>query len=76
MLSYVDDCVYLYTSEELGKCFMDTLGKILNMNFLGYANWFMSIRISELKEIYISVDRARYAKYVVANYPDNSTIEK
>ena len=27
VLSYVDDCVYWYTNEDLGKCFVDTLGK-------------------------------------------------
>ena len=27
MLYYADECVYWYTSEELGKCFVVTLGK-------------------------------------------------
>ena len=27
VLSYVDDCVYWYTNEDLGKGFVDTLGK-------------------------------------------------
>ena len=38
---YVDDCVDWYTSEALGKLFVDTLGNILHVNFLGYAHWFM-----------------------------------
>ena len=38
ILSYVDDCVYWYTSEALGKLFVDVLGKILHLNFLGYAH--------------------------------------
>ena len=38
VLSYVDDCVYWYTNEDLGKWFVDTLGKILQVNFLGYAH--------------------------------------
>ena len=67
VLSYVDDCVYLYTNEYLGKLFVDTLGKILHVKFLGYAHWFMSIRISQLKDHSISVDQARYATSVVAN---------
>ena len=41
VLSYVDYCVYWYTSEALGKCFVETLGNIFHMNFLGYAHWFM-----------------------------------
>ena len=45
VLSYVDDCVYLYTSEELGKWFIDRLGKIFHMNILGYAHWFLSFSI-------------------------------
>ena len=46
VLSYVDECVYLYTSEVLEKGFVDTLGKIFHVNFSGYAHWFMSIIIS------------------------------
>ena len=34
VLSYVDDCVNWYTSEALGKWFLDTLGKIFHVNFL------------------------------------------
>ena len=45
VLSYVDDCVYWYTNEALGKWFVDTLGKIFHVNFLGYAHWFILIII-------------------------------
>ena len=41
VLSYVDDCVYWYTNEDIGKWFVDTLGKIFHVKFLGYAHWFM-----------------------------------
>ena len=44
ILSYVDDCVYLYTNEDLGKWFVDTLGNRFHVNFLGYAHLFMSIK--------------------------------
>ena len=47
VLSYVDDCVYWYTNEDIGKWFVDTLGKIFHVNFLGYAHWFISIRMSQ-----------------------------
>ena len=60
VLSNIDDCVYWYTSEELGKWFVDTLGKIFHVNFLVYAHSFTSIRISQLKEHSISVYQARY----------------
>ena len=46
VLSYGDDCVYWYTNEDLGKWFVDSLEKIFHVNLLGYAHWFMSIRIS------------------------------
>ena len=39
VLSYVYYCVYWYTSEALGKWFMDTLGKRFHVNFLEYAQW-------------------------------------
>ena len=58
VLSYVDDCVYWYTNENIGKWFVDTLGKRFHVNFLGFAHWFMSIRISQLKDHSISVDQA------------------
>ena len=38
VLSYVYDSVYWYTSEELGKWFVDKIGKILHVKFLGYAH--------------------------------------
>ena len=76
MLSYVDDCVYWYTYEELGNWFLDTLGKRFHVNFLGYAHFFMSILISQLKDHYISVVQASYATYVVKTYLDASTIKE
>ena len=50
VLSYVDDCVYWYTNEALGRWFVDTLGKRFHVNILGYAHWFMSIIISQMKD--------------------------
>ena len=75
VLSYLDDCVYWYTNEYLGKWFVDTLGKGFYVNFLGYAHWFMSIRISQMRDHSISVDQARYATSVVAKYLDTATVK-
>ena len=36
------------------------------MKFLGYAHWFMSIIISQMKDSSIFVDKAGYATSVVA----------
>ena len=74
-LSYVDDCVYCYTSEAIWRCFVDTLGKRLHVNFLGYAHWFMLIIIYQIKDHSISVDQARYANYIVAKYLDTATFK-
>ena len=38
VLSYVDECVFWYTSEEIGKWFLDTFGKRFHVNFLGYVH--------------------------------------
>ena len=46
------------------------------MNFLGFAHWFMSIRISQLKDHSISVDQARYATSIVAKYLDTATVKE
>ena len=75
VLSYGDNCVYWYTNEDLGKYFVDTLEKIFQVNFLGYANWFMSIWISQLKDHSISVDQARYATSIVAKYLETDTFK-
>ena len=75
VLSYGDDCLYWYTSEELGKYFLDTLGDRFHVNFIGYAHWFMSIRISHLQCHSISVDRDRCATSVVENYLYTATIK-
>ena len=75
VLSYVDYFVYWYTNEDIGKWFVDTLGKRFHVNFLGFAHWFMSIRISQPKYHSISVDKARYATSIVAKYLDTATVK-
>ena len=42
---------------------------------MGYEHWFMSIRISQLKDYSISVDQARYATSVVSKYLDTATFK-
>ena len=61
VLYYFDDCVYWYNYEALVKLCLDHLGKILHVNFLGYAHWFMSIIIYHMEDHSIYVDQARYA---------------
>ena len=46
------------------------------MNLLGYANWFISIRISQLKDQSISADQDRYDTSVVSEYLDTTTIKE
>ena len=75
VLSYVGDYVYWYTNEDLGKWFVDNLGKRFHVNFLVYAHWSMSIIIYQLKDHYISVDQARYATSIVAKYLDTATVK-
>ena len=55
---------------------MYTLGKIFHLNFLGYVHLFMSVGISQLKENSTSVDKAKYATYVDANYIHTYTIKE
>ena len=65
----------LLNSEFLGKWFVDTLGKRFCVKFLGYAHWFMSIRISHIKDHSISVDQARYDTSILEKYLDNATVK-
>ena len=76
VLYYVYDCVYWYTSKELGKWFVDTLGNIFHVNFIVYAHWFMSIRNSQINDHSISVDQAIYATSFVASYLYTATIKR
>ena len=75
VLFYVYDCVYWYTSKELGNYFVDTLLTIFYSNFLWYVHWFMSIMISQLRDHYILVYQDRYATYVVAKYADTTRVK-
>ena len=75
VLSYVDDCLYWYTSEALGKKIVDALGKRFHVNLLGYSHWFMSIIMSQMKDHYISVDQVRYVTSVVAKYLDTAIVK-
>ena len=75
VLSYVYDCVYWYTNEDMGKWFVDTLGNIFHVNFLGYAHWFVSIRISQLKDYSVSVNQDRNSTYIVEKYLDTATVK-
>ena len=75
VLFYVDDYVYCYTSESLGKLFVETLRKRSQVNFLGYLHLLMSIRLSQMKDHSISVDQARYATSIVAKYLYNAKDE-
>ena len=54
---------------------MDTLGKRFHVKLLGYAHWFMSIIISQIKDHSISVDQARYDTSIVAKYLDTATVK-
>ena len=51
---------------------MDTLGKRFHVNFLGYAHWFMYIRIYHMKGNSISVDQATS---IVVKYLDTATVK-
>ena len=75
VLYYVDYCVYWYTNEDLGKWFVDILGNIFHVKFLGFSHWFMSIRTYQLKDHSISVDQARYTTTIVAKYLDTATVK-
>ena len=54
---------------------MGTLGKRFHVNFLGYAYWFMSIIISQIKDHSISVDQDRYATSIVEKYMNTATVK-
>ena len=75
VLSYIDDFFYWYTNEDIGKWFVDTLGKRFHVNLLGYAHWFMSIQIYQLKYHSIYVDQARYATSIVVKYLDTARVK-
>ena len=54
---------------------MDTLGKIFHVKFLGYAHWFMSIIISQMKDHSIYVDQDIYATSMFEKYLDTTMVK-
>ena len=54
---------------------MDTLVNRFHVNFLVYAHWFVSIRITQMKDHSISVDQAMYATSIVAKYLDTVIVK-
>ena len=75
VLSYVYDVLYWFTNEDIGKLFVDTLGKIFHVKLLGYAHWFMSIRIYHMKYRSISVDQAIFDTSIVEKYLYTVTVK-
>ena len=65
--------VYIWISC---KCFLKTLKNILNVNFLVFAHWFMSISISHMKYHSIPIYHARYPTYIMDKYLDTATFKK
>ena len=51
------------------------MGKIFHVKLLGYAHWFVSIRISQMKDHSISMDQAKYATSIVVKYLDTATVK-
>ena len=74
VLYYVDNFIYWYTYESLGKWFVDILGKIFHVKFLGYTHWFMTIRISQMKDHSIYTDQDIYYTSIVAKYLYTATV--
>ena len=67
---------FFFGADFFGAGFLAAvLGNRFHVNFLGYAHWFMSIRIPQLKYHSIYMDQARYATYIVANYLDTAKVK-
>ena len=75
VLFYVYDYVYWYTSEALGKWFVDTLVKRFHVKSLEYALWFMLFGINQMKDPSIFIEQAIYATSIVAKYLDSTTVK-
>ena len=75
VLSYVDNCVYWYTFEALGKWFLDTLIKRFHVKFLGFSHRFMLITISLIKDSSISVNKDRYTTSILTNYLNTDIVK-
>ena len=54
---------------------MNDQGKIFHVKVLGYAHWFMSIRICQMKDHSISVHKAKYDTPIDAKYLGTDTVK-
>ena len=61
--------------KGVGKWFVETIGKIFHMNFLGFSHWFMSTRISHMKDHSIYLYQTMYVTSIVAKYLDTSKVK-
>ena len=66
VLYNVDDFLYWYTYEYPEIWLIDTLGNKFHVKLLGSAHWFMSIKITHMKNHSIPVYQAIYATSIVA----------
>ena len=70
----MDDCIYYYTSENLGRWFVDALGKRFNVTFLGHAHWLIIIRITQNVDVSVSADQSRYFLAIVNKYLSHAMV--
>ena len=75
LLVYVDDSLYFSTSDDMIKDFRKSLSDRFEVGFMGYAHWFLSLRISQDKNYNITVDQDRYARMLTRRHLGDVVIE-
>ena len=65
-LTYVNDSLYFkwHSNDANKKAFKKAIGDKFKVDFMGYANWFLSVRIMQDAQRNISVDQSRYTKNI------------
>jgi len=76
LISYVDDCAYFCTSDEMRRRFERKLKERFDCKILGQIHWFLQTRIRQEQDYSIILDQSRYAASMIARFLPNAEIVK
>ena len=80
LLIYVDDSLYFNTANDV-KLFEKQISERFMVGFMGWAHWFLPVRIAQDKDFNYTLDQNIYANMILTKYlekiaPDITTTEK
>ena len=75
IIIYIDDFLYFDTSEKTRNQFELEFGSRFNVEFQGQAHWYLAARITQDKDLNITIYQSRYSKSIVKRYLETAGIK-